>query len=160
MTKRVVAVCVLVSFFLILLVFVLNPTFVLEMRTSDGARVWCGTVERGDDVLYLSVNSIYKVPVQERLRVQDDGALAITEVISTPDVVYYYGIESFTPLDNGMVRAVPRELVYREVRIKIGRSGQQFLVVGGNRIALYELIAEGQALTLSIDQVPRLIACR
>lgn len=160
MTKRVVAVCVPVSFFLILLVFILNPTFVLEMRTSDGARVWCGIVERGDDILYLSVNSIYKVPVQERLRVQDDGALAITEVISTPDVVYYYGIESFTPLDNGMVRAVPRELNYREVRIKIGRSGQQFLVVGGNRIALYELIAEGQALTLSIDQVPRLIACR
>ncbi len=159
MKRRSIAALFLVSLFTCLLVS-LSPTPVLEVRTQDNVRVSCETIAHGDDILYLSVNSIYRVPVQERLRVEDNGALTPIEVISTPEVVYYYGIESFTPLDNGRVRAVPREVHYREVRIKIGRSGQQFLVVGGNRIALYELVAEGQALTLVVNRVPRLIACR
>ncbi len=160
MTKRVFAICILVSLFLFLIVFSLNPRFVLIARTQNGTRVICRLVERGDDILYLSVNSIYKVPVQERLRVQNDGVLTAVEVISTPDVMYYYGIESFTPLENGMVRATPPAVRYREVRIKIGRSGQQFLVVGGERIALYELALEGEAVTLEVQEMPRAFACR
>ncbi len=160
MTKRVVAVCVLVSLFLFLLVFSLYPRYVLEARTESGIRVLCRLIERGDDILYLSVNSIYKVPVQERLRITSDGAFAAVDVVSTPDVVYYYGIESFTPLENGMVRGVPREVRYREVRIKIGQRGQQFLVIGGERLALYEFAEAGQAVTLRVDTTQQAFACK
>ena len=56
--------------------------------------------------------------------------------------------------------AVPPEVSYREIRIKIGRKGQQFLVVGEERIALHELAAEGEAVTLGVSESPRAFACR
>ncbi len=159
MTWRVVAACLLVSLFLSLLVFSLNPTFILVARAGNGTRVFCRLIGRGVDILYLSVNSIYKVPVQERLRVQDDGAVETVEVISTPDVVYYYGIESFTRLDNGMVSASPPAVRFRELRIKVGSKGQQYLVIGEERIPLYEFVAEGEPITLKVDETPRALAC-
>ena len=147
MNKRVMAVLFLVSLFTCILVY-LNPALVLEIRTDTGTRLFCALTSPGDEIVYHSTNSIYHVPVEEHLRVERDGSLVPTMVVSTPDVAYYYGIESFERIDDARVKAIPRETRFREVRIKIGRAGPQTLIVRGNTIALYEL-SEGEAVTIA-----------
>ena len=133
---------------------------VLEVREAEsGARLFCVAVASGDEVLYLSINSIYNVPVQERWRVQDDGALAVVEVISTPAVIGYYSIEDFTFLGDGLAHAVPRELHLRDVRLKVGARGQQRLVVGNREVALYQLVPEASVVIVAVREVARLLSC-
>ena len=158
MRKRFFVLLFLVSLFACLF-FLFRPILVLQIQTDAGVRVFCSPIARGDEISYLSVNSIYRVPVEERLRVEDDGAFVPVEVISTPDVVYYYGIESFERIDDARVRATPRAVRYREVRIKIGWAGPQYLVVRGQKIALYELVGEGEAVTIATRETPRAFAC-
>jgi hypothetical protein len=160
MNLRVIAFCFLVSLFTFLSVLAFSPTFVLEMRDARNARLFCAAISGGDDLLYYSINSIYRVPVEERLRVQDDGALVPIEVISTPDVMYYYGITAFTRIDDVTVRAVPQPTRYRELRLKIGPHSQQRLTVRGHVLALPELAAEGESLVVSMNTGARALVCR
>jgi hypothetical protein len=142
-----------------LLVYLFSPHLVLQIRTDMGARLFCAPISSGDEIVYHSTNSIYRVPVEEYLRVEDDGGLTPEQVISTPDVMYYYGIEEFERVDDVRVRASPRETRFREVRIKVGRAGPQTLVVRGQNIALYELAGEGEAVTIATRQTPRAFTC-
>ncbi len=160
MSGRVIATCFQVSLFSCLLAVALAPVLTLTIRDDTGARLFCAGITHGDEIRYQSINSIYRVPVEEYLRVMDDGALVAVQVVSTPAVIYYYGIESFTPRADGQVSAVPRATLYREVRLKIGRRGQQYLVVAEAKIALYEIVAEGEAITLAVQNAPRILACR
>ncbi len=158
MRKRFFVLLSLVSLF-VFVYFLGGPILVLQIRADAGARIYCAPIAVGDEIIYHSVNSIYRVPVEERLRVEDEGALVPIEVISTPDVVYYYGIESFERVDDATVRATPRAAHYREVRIKVGRAGQQYLIVRGQKIALYELVGEGEVVTIATRETPRAFAC-
>lgn len=159
MSKRIIATSLLVT--LLAGSFAFSPVTVLHIRSADmPVRFFCAEIARGEDLLYYSINSIYRVPVEERLRVQDDGALVPIEVISTPDVMYYYGITSFTPIDDGIVRAVPHPTRYRELRLKIGPHSQQRLTVRDQVLALPELAAEGEALVLSVNTGARALVCR
>lgn len=161
MSRRIVQACFLVSLFPCLLAVALSPTSILEVRLVDGGvLLFCAPIASGDDILYLSINSIYNAPVQERWRVEDDGSLAVIEVVSTSAVIGYYGIESYALLANGQVRAVPQPARYRELRMKVGPRGQQRLVVRGQEVALYKLVAEATTLIISVSQVPRIVACR
>ncbi len=160
MGKRIIVACFLVSLFACLLAFAFTPTFAFEARNDAGARLFCSAIASGDEIVYHSINSMWRVPVEERLRVQDDGALVAVEVISTPDVVYYYGIESFTRVSGEMVRAVPKDTRYRELRIKVGPHSQQRLAVRGQEIALGALAEEGAAVVVAVHAVPRVFACR
>ena len=157
MRKRFFVLLFLVSLFAFL-IFLSNPVLVLEIRADAGARFFCSPISPGDEIVYHSLNSIYRVPVEERLRVESDGALVPVLVISAPEVVYYYGIEAFERIDDARVKATPRETRFREVRIKIGRAGPQTLVVRGKTIALYEL-SEGEAVTIATRESPRAFAC-
>ena len=156
--KRVFAILILVSLFASVFIFS-TFTLALEIKNDAGTRLFCAPISPGDEIIYHSTNSIYRVPVEEHLRVESDGALVPVLVISTPDVVYYYGIEAFERIDDARVKAIPREARFREVRIKIGRAGPQTLVVRGKTIALSELMNEGEVVTLATRESPRAFAC-
>lgn len=159
MWRRIVAACFLVSLFTFLFASAFTPTFVLEARNDAGTRLFCSAIERDDEIVYHSINSIYRVPVEERLRAQDDGAFVAVKVISTPDVVYYYGIESFTRLTGDQVSAIPSDVRYRELRIKVGQRGQQRLVVRGQAIVLGDLVTQGEPVIVTLHSAPRVFAC-
>jgi len=159
MIQRIIATSLLVSLFALVLWAGSSPILVLALDTDD-TRLFCSAISSGDNILYYSINSIYRVPVEERLRVLDDGTFVIVEVVSTPDVVYYYGIESFTRIDDVMVRAVPAETRYRELRLKIGPRSQQRLVVRGQTIMPSQLAVEGTSVIVTARAVPRVWACR
>jgi hypothetical protein len=156
---RVIAICLLVSLYVFLLADSFRPTLVLEARTAEGARLFCSAIVSGDEIAYFSINSIFRAPVEERLRVQDDGSFVAVEVISTPDVIYYYGIESFTRVNADQVRAVPAAVHYRELRFKVGPRSQQRLVVRGRALALRELVPEAEVVILTVLSAPRGLAC-
>jgi hypothetical protein len=161
MGRRIIAACFLVSLFAYLLAVALTPTPILEVRAAEGdALLFCSAIASGDDVLYLSINSIYNVPVQERWRAQTDGTLAVVEVVSTPAVIGYYGIESYVPMADGQVRAIPNAARYHEILLKVGPRGQQRLVVRGQKVALYDSVPDATALIVAVRQMPRVVACR
>jgi hypothetical protein len=136
------------------------PVFVLTAAETN-TRLACVPVASGDEIVYHSINSMFHVPVQEYLRVLDDGALQSFQLITTPDVVYYYGLESFTWLDDTMVRATPRDMRYRDIRIKVGvgARGQQRIVVRGREIILGDWVELGQAVIARVESTPRVLAC-
>ncbi|MBI5650493.1 MAG: hypothetical protein HZC40_08625 [Chloroflexi bacterium] len=160
MTRQVIVICFLVSLFIFLLAFALTPVRALEARDETGARVLCIAISAGDDLVYHSINSIYRVPVEEHLRVESDGLFVPLQVISTPDVIYYYGIEDFTRLDDVRVRAIPRATRYRELRFKIGAPGQQRVITRGQTITLSDFAPNGQAIIFTLQSAPRVFACR
>ncbi|MCL5950845.1 MAG: hypothetical protein M1132_03835 [Chloroflexi bacterium] len=96
-----------------------TPALVLQVRTAEDDRLLlCSPVAAGDQILYLSVNSIFQVPVQEYWRVEPDGSLTTMRVVSTPAVMGYYGIEDYAPGQDGFVSAAPQEAHYQEIRLK------------------------------------------
>lgn len=137
-----------------------TPILVFQVRAVEGDRLLlCAPVSAGDEILYLSVNSIYQAPVQEYWRVEPDGRLTTTRVVSTPAVIGYYGIEGYTAAENGLVRAMPSDAHYRQVRMKIDARGQARLVVRGQETVLYKLVPEAAVVIASVHSAPRLGVC-
>jgi hypothetical protein len=159
MTRQVIVICFLVSLFVFLLAFALTPTLALDARAETGARVWCIAISAGDDLVHHSINSIYRVPVEEHLRVESDGSFTPIQVISTPDVIYYYGIADFTRVDDTRARATPRVVRYRELRFKVGAPGQQRVSARDQTITLSDFVPNGQAIIFTTRSVPRAFAC-
>lgn len=146
--------------------FSLAPIRVLQVRAADNsARLLCSAISPGDELLLFSVNSIFNAPVQDRLRVAEDGALETVDVVSTPAVMNYFAIEKFTiveernPPEQTLVRGVPRPVRYPEVRLMVGPRGQQRMMVHKMEIALYQLVPEGTSLIVSVENAPRIAAC-
>ena len=159
-SKGIIATCLLVSLFIFLLALTFSPVLALEARDETGARLICLALAPGDDLVYHSINSIYRVPVEERLRVEPDGSFVPIQVISTPDVMYYYGIESFAWMDDTRASATPREVRYRELRFKVGAPGQQRVIARGQTITLSDLTPNGQAIIFTTRSTARAFACR
>lgn len=130
------------------------------MRTAEDDRLLlCSPVAAGDQILYLSVNSIFQVPVQEYWRVEPDGSLTTMRVVSTPAVMGYYGIEDYAPAQDGFVSAAPKEAHYQEIRLKVDSRGQERLVVRGQETALYKMTKEAGVVIASVHRMPRIAAC-
>ncbi len=143
--------------------FALAPIPILRVRAVASPTPFsCSPVSIGDDILFLSINSIFGSPVQDRVRVMEDGMLAPVEVVSTPAVLNYLGIVDYVPLasEETLGRGVPAPTRFREIRLIVGARGQQRIIVGEREILLYQLVPDGSALVVSVEQTPRVIACR
>ena len=129
-----------------------NSIWVLDVRSADsGSRVFCSEVVSGDEILYTSINSIFGDVVEERWQVQADGRFRVTQVVSSPAVMGYYGIESYSRLDAERVSANPKDVVYQEIRMKVGTRGEQRLIVRGREVALYQMVPEATTLTIGVS---------
>lgn len=159
MNKRIFATCLLVSLSACLLVAGLGPALVLKVRSDDGTQIYCATISNGEEILYRSINSIYNAPVEERWRVREDGAIQVVEVVSSAAVMEYYRLDDYQSAGDESYRGVPKDLVYRDVLMKVGTRGRQRLTVRGQEIALYQMVPEGAVLEIAVQRAPRLAAC-
>lgn len=142
---------------LVLLGAALWPAQTLEVGTVAGERRWCAVVAAGEPVVYLSMNSIYRVPVAETWTLEGN-VIRVTRVDSAPIVLDYYGIVDYTVDAQGNAAGDPH-LSYTGLRIALTEQGQQRLRVGGQELALAALAPEG-TLTIQGRRAPRLLACR
>lgn len=95
-----------------------------------GPRIW---VQHGDLISLHYIQSMYGVPVVERLRVED-GRLVLFEVDSTDAALEYLGIETSGPHN---VRRV-----LQEFSIPADSVGNHVLCAGGRRIPLKSIPAD------------------
>ncbi len=142
---------------LVLLGAALWPVQTLEVGTVAGVRRWCAVLAPGERVVYLSMNSIYRVPVAEYWSVEGE-TIRVNRVDSAPIVLDYYGIVDYTVDAQGQATGHPG-LSYTALRVALTEQGRQRLRVGGQEIPLATLAPEG-TLTVHARRAPRLLACR
>lgn len=141
----------------LLLSLALQPVQTLEVATVEGSRRWCAVVGPGEPVVYLSRNSIYRVPVAEYWTLEGQ-VIRVSRVDSAPIVLDYYGIVDYTVDAQGLASGDPR-LSYPSLRIALTEQGQQRLRVGGQETTLADLAPDG-TLTVHTRRPPRMLACR
>lgn len=150
----------LISLFLLFGYAAFAPTWVLDVRIADhGERIFCASLSEEDEIVYSSVNSIFDDPVEEYWKVQPDGAFHVVRVVSSPAVMGYYGITSYSPLSGNLVRADPPGLVYDEIRMLADARGRQRLSLRGNNVVLYQLVPEATVLEIAARRTPRWLGC-
>ena len=135
-----------------LISLVSSSILVLDVTSAEsGSRLFCSEVVSGDEILYISINSIFGDVVEERWQVQAEGKFRVVQVVSSPAVMGYYGIESYSRLDAERVSAIPKDVVYREIRMKVGTRGEQRLIVRGREVVLYQMVPEATTLTIGVS---------
>jgi len=117
---------------------------VLEIGRS-GPHVW---VHEGDLVSLHYTQSMYGVPVEERLRVEE-GRLVLFEVVSSGAALEYLGIETRGP--NNASR------VLQEFSIPAASVGGHVLGVGGRRIPLASVPADEGSVLIRLARTPLFI---
>lgn len=105
-------------------------------------------VREGDVISLHYTQSMYGVPVTERLRVQD-GRLVLFEVVSSEAALEYFGIET-KGADN--VRRV-----LQEFSIPADSVGNHVLAAGGRRIPLASIPAEEGSILIRLARPPLFI---
>lgn len=123
----------------------------------DGVRRWCAVVQSSEAVAYLSMNSIYRVPVTEWWAIKGE-TIRVTRVDSTPIVLDYYNIVDYQVDANGQASGDP-QLTYTGLRMALTEQGQQRVHVGERVVVLADLVSEG-SLTIHTRLAPHLLACR
>jgi hypothetical protein len=140
--------------------FLFTPVLALKIRFAESrAQIFCAEISSGEEIFYASINSIYDVPVTERWRVQADGVLQIVDVVSSAAVMEYYRLDDYVSAGGGEYRAMPRELKYSEVKLRVDAQGQEKLIVHGNEIALSALVPEATVVIIAVERLPRALAC-
>jgi len=117
---------------------------VLEVGRS-GPHVW---VREGDLVSLHYTQSMYGVPVEERLRVEA-GDLVLFEVVSSDAALEYLGIETKGP--NNVKR------ILQDFSIPADSVGNHVLRVGDRRIPLASIPADDGRILIRLTRPPLLI---
>jgi len=160
LNKRLLAACAIVSLFFFLAFDNLAPAPVLKVRTLDGARVACFSVQPGEEITLLSINSIYGALVTERVTILDSGEFLTTQVLSSPAVLEYYRLDDYQMRADGQAVSVPRAARYREIRMIVDARGQTRLIVRGQELALWKMVADETRVIFSVERVPRFVRCK
>jgi hypothetical protein len=141
--------------------FALMPVQVLTVRAaSDNALLYCSPIAAGDEFIFESVNSIFRVPVQDTLRVLDDQTLQPVQVVSSAAVLNYLGIPDYQTDQTLAAHGVPSPARFREIRLKVDARGQQHLIVKGQDLSLYQLVPDATTVVVSVAAPVRIAACR
>jgi hypothetical protein len=112
-----------------------------------GPRIW---VQDGDLISLLYIQSMYGVPVVERLRVED-GRLVLFEVASSTAALEYLGIETSGPHN---VRRV-----LQEFSILADSVGDHVLHAGERRIPLASVPADEGRILIRLARPPLFVYC-
>ncbi|HET6946721.1 MAG TPA: hypothetical protein VFJ45_02815 [bacterium] len=125
-----------------------GSSYVLTVTGEDGRRLWSLPVRSGDEVVLAYTNSIYLAPTEERLILSPTG-FTLTVVRSTSEAVLAYnGLEASAARVGAFYTA--RAVAHLPVLVlRIGRTGRQRLIVGGQELPLYEA-GEGAQLRVSV----------
>lgn len=127
------------------------PASHLMITREDGQRMWSLPVRPGTVVVLAYTNSIYGAPTEERLTVSDSG-FTLHAVRSTSEAVLAY---------NGLPAPYARDGDYYVASawahlpvliVRIGRTGQQRLHVGGRLLPLYEA---GEGVQVRVEVTAR-----
>lgn len=141
-----------------LLGHMLTPVVTLEIYDETGtSRRLCYLIHPAENVVYLSINSIYGVPVAEEWRVSGER-IQVSRVVSMPVVLDYYGIPEYQVGADGQASGEPG-LSYDRLRIRLTAQGQQRLRFGEQEIVLWDVAPEG-ALMIQLRSLSRWLACR
>jgi hypothetical protein len=114
---------------------------VLEIGRA-GPHVW---VHEGDLVSLHYIQSMYGVPVEERLRVEA-GCLVLFQVVSSDAALEYLGIETRGPHNASRV--------LQEFSIPAASVGNHVLCVGDHRIPLAAVPADGGRILIRLARPP------
>ena len=114
---------------------------VLEIGRA-GPHVW---VREGDVVSLHYIQSMYGVPVEERLRVEA-GRLVLFEVVSSDAALEYLGIETRGPHNASRV--------LQEFSIPAASVGNHVLCVGDHRIPLAAVPADDGRILVRLARPP------
>lgn len=142
------AVVALALFAGLLAVSAAGSSYVLTVTGEDGQRLWSLPVRSGDEVVLAYTNSIYLAPTEERLVVSRTG-FTLTDVHSTSEAVLAYNSLDPPFSRRGAFYSARASAHLAELVLRIGRFGQQRLIVGGQELPLYEA-GEGAQLRVSV----------
>lgn len=133
----------------------LIPVGVLDItHEGTGRLLWRLTVGSGSRVDLNYTNSLFDAPTTERFIVTN-GLLRLTEISSTKQAVLeYLVLEPPYEQRDGRFVSKRRGPSFAEFVIRIGQTGQQYLVVDGREVPLYR-VGTGEAVRLRMSRMPR-----
>jgi hypothetical protein len=133
------------------------PVQALRVRSAtDGRILWRVPVHNGSIVDLNYTNSLYNAATTERFTVYN-GHLRPVEISSEKQAVLeYLALEPPYERRGDRVVAKGRNILFAELPIRIGQTGQQRLEIGGQIIPLYE-VGTGEGVRVAVARVPRLI---
>ena len=133
----------------------LIPVGVLDItHEGTGRLLWRLTVGSGSRIDLNYTNSLFDAPTTERFIVTN-GLLRLTEISSTKQAVLeYLVLEPPYEQRDGRFVSKRRGPSFAELVIRIGQTGQQYLVVDGREVPLYR-VGTGEAVRLRMSRMPR-----
>ena len=137
--------------FLLISVPVLRVT-----HAGTGEVLWRVVVWNGAQIDLNYTNSLFDAPTTERF-VVTGGLLRLAEISTTKQAVLEYLVLE-PPYETRGDRLVSKRRgpMFEELTIRIGQTGQQRLVVGGQELRLYR-VGTGEAVRVRIVQTPRFL---
>jgi len=133
------------------------PVQVLRVRSSvDGRILWRVPVRNGSIVDLAYTNSLFNAATTERFTVYN-GYLRPVEISSEKQAVLeHLALDPPYERRGDRVVAKGRSVLFAELPIRIGQTGQQRLEIGARVVPLYEA-GTGEAVRVAVARVPRLI---
>jgi hypothetical protein len=133
------------------------PVQVLRVRSAtDGRLIWRVPVRNGSIVDLNYTNSLYNAATTERFAVFNGHFRPIEISSEKQAVLEYLSLDPPFERRGDRIVAKGRNILFAELPIRIGQTGQQRLEVGGRVIPLYEM-GTGEAVRVAVARVPRLI---
>lgn len=132
------------------------PVSVLDVTQKDTSRVlWSVIVHDGSRIDLNYINSMYNAATTERF-VVEAGRLRLIEVSSDKEAVLnYLGLQPPYRRRGERVVSERRGPVLAELTIRIGQTGQQYLVVDDSLNVPINQAGVGEAVWMRIDRTPR-----
>lgn len=137
--------------FLLISVPVLRVT-----RAESGEELWRVVVWNGAQIDLNYTNSLFDAPTTERF-VVTGGLLRLVEISTTKQAVLEYLVLE-PPYETRGDRVVSKRRgpMFGELIIRIGQTGQQRMVAGGQELPLFR-VGTGEAVRARIVQTPRVL---
>jgi hypothetical protein len=133
------------------------PVQALRVRhAADGRILWRVRVHNGSLVDLNYTNSIYNAATTERFSVYNGHLRPLETSSDKQAVLEYLALDPPYERRGGRVVAKGRNILFAELPIRIGQTGQQRLEVAGRVIPLYE-VGTGESVRVAVARVPRLI---
>lgn len=127
------------------------PAYRLEVTGEDGQVLWALPVRPGISVTLVYTNSIFGARTEEQMILTPQG-FTLQEVRSTSEAVLSYNGLPGPYHREGTFVAAPASVRLPELVLRIGRTGQQRLIVGGRELPLYTA-GEGSRITVRVGRL-------
>jgi hypothetical protein len=131
-----------------------QPVPVLRVVTADGAVLTCRAMGRGDTATLVFTHSMYGGEVRETWRVDGDALARERIVTENAAAAEYYATDGATRRVAGGYEVIAPPLRAEALPFRIDDIGDHRLRLGGDEIALAEMVDGSAGATMSAAQVP------